>query len=535
MHVLFASGIDGFCHRYAVLHWAEQLATRGIAATVRAHLDPRLAGDLVDHDLLVLYRVPSSPWIARLIEWAHARGRPTVFAIDDLIFDPDVPEPPLLGTRSDDDRRAWHEGVRRYRTTLLACRVFLGTTPALCAHARAAGKSVHLHRAGLGAVELALGARARARDAGGARLFRLGYFSGTPTHDDDFATIAPVIADLLERHPGVELLVGGEVTLAPVLARFGARILRLPLVPWAELPTVLASVDVNLAPLAWEHPFVAAKGAIKYLEAAAVGVPTVASPTEAFRDAITDGANGVLAADAAAWHEALTTLITDPARAGRLGAAAREDVGRRFDPVTQGEALASMLHHCLERKGPAGGVGTAPAPADELTIARSFPEGLARTAREPHALPDVATPAAIETTMPLADRMLLAQAFVPRRRGLLRVDVHTITYGQTLDHELEIRLRRDDGLVVASERMPAALVPNGDWLALAVPTQDDSAGRTYTLELEARGTGPGNALSFGVAARADDWRPFVLDGAAGTGTLAIRTFAAADTRGADAS
>ena len=27
MRVLFASGIDGFCHRYAVLHWAEQLAT----------------------------------------------------------------------------------------------------------------------------------------------------------------------------------------------------------------------------------------------------------------------------------------------------------------------------------------------------------------------------------------------------------------------------------------------------------------------------------------------------------------------------
>jgi hypothetical protein len=131
--------------------------------------------------------------------------------------------------------------------------------------------------------------------------------------------------------------------------------------------------------------------------------------------------------------------------------------------------------------------------------------------------------------------MLLAQTFVPRRRGLLRVDLQTITYGQALDHELEIRLRRDDGTVVASERMPAALAPDRDWLALAVPTQDDSAGRTYTLELEAHGTGPGNALSFGVAAVADGWQSFTLDGAAGTGVLAIRTFTAAEAGRADAS
>src|SRR5258706_10612919 len=88
MRVLFASGIDGFCHRYAVLHWAEQLATQAIASTVRAHSDPRLAADLATHDVLVLYRVPDGAWVRHLLAHARALGVATVFAVDDLIFEP---------------------------------------------------------------------------------------------------------------------------------------------------------------------------------------------------------------------------------------------------------------------------------------------------------------------------------------------------------------------------------------------------------------------------------------------------------------
>ncbi len=82
MRVLFASGIDGFCHRYAVLHWAEQLATQAIASTVRAHTDPRLAADLATHDVLVLYRVPDGAWVRHLLAHARALGVATVFAVD---------------------------------------------------------------------------------------------------------------------------------------------------------------------------------------------------------------------------------------------------------------------------------------------------------------------------------------------------------------------------------------------------------------------------------------------------------------------
>jgi glycosyltransferase involved in cell wall biosynthesis len=534
MRVLFASGIDGFCHRYAVLHWAEQLATHEVASTTRAHTDPRLAADLRTHDVLVLYRVPDGAWVRHLLARARALARPTVFAVDDLIIDPTLTDPPPVRRLDETARRLWHDGVARYRRTLLACDAFLATSEPLADAGRAARRRTYLHRCGLGARELALGAaaarRAAAAQAAAGRLasrahapVRLGYFSGTATHDDDLASIAPVLRSLLDRDPLLALVVAGPVTLAPPLAALGARVERLPLVPWPELPSHLAAVDVNLAPLAWHDRFVAAKGAVKYLEAAAVGVPTVASPTDAFRHATRDGETGLLAGDAESWSAALTGLIDDAHRRARLGAAARADVNDRFAPSPQGRELRALLEDAVTR-GACHERADANDAEDEIALARRFPGEVARAAREPNALPDVAL-AAAATTPPLADGVVLAQRFRSRRAALARVDVHTVTYGLAFDHELELRLCRADGSVVADQRFAAALAPDRDWVSLELAPEEDSADRDYVLELRARGTGPRNALSFGATAEPGPEGTYLLGDTAGPGSLALRTFA----------
>jgi hypothetical protein len=304
-----------------------------------------------------------------------------------------------------------------------------------------------------------------------------------------------------------------------------------PLVPWPALPARVAAVDVNLAPLAWHDPFVVAKGAVKYLEAAAVGIPTVASPTDAFRDAIRDGATGLLAADAASWDAALTSLITDAPRRLRLGAAAHADVATRFAPAEQGRELRAILADVVAapaaRDRAAAARATLAELDDEVALARRFPGEVARAAREPNALPDVSlAPTAVSP--PLADGVILEQRFRLARPGLARVDVHTVTYGLPLDHVLELRLRRADGALVSAASVPAALAPDRDWLALEFAPEQSSADRVYVLELRARGTGSRNALSFGATTAPHEHGAYLLDGAAGAGSLALRTFAADD-------
>ena len=102
MRVLFVSGIDGFCHRYQVLHRAAQLAALGATATVRHFSDPRLPDDLGTHDLLFLYRVPETVATRALLEAAGDLGLPRIACIDDLIFVSDI-----LDARQDPDKMMW--------------------------------------------------------------------------------------------------------------------------------------------------------------------------------------------------------------------------------------------------------------------------------------------------------------------------------------------------------------------------------------------------------------------------------------------
>jgi glycosyltransferase involved in cell wall biosynthesis len=523
MRVLFASGIDGFCHRYNVLHWAEQLATQGIASSAFAHTDPRLAAALRTHDVLVLYRVPDGPWIRHLLGRAAALGRPTVFAVDDLIVEPALADVPLLHARTTPEQRLWHEGVARYRRTLEACDAFLATTEPIAALGRALGIPTHLHPCGVSTPELAIGAAARAAVPRPTTV-RLGYFSGTDTHDADFASIAPALAEALAAHPALALLVVGPVALPTALAPYAARVVRRSLVAWTALPALVASCTASLVPLDWTHPFVAAKGAVKYLEAAAVEVPVIASPTEAFRETVRDGVTGWLAADLDAWRGALATVASQPTRAAHVGATARADLMLRFSPASQGRALAAFLSTVV------AGLRARPATAaddgarTEAELVAAFPGEVARAAREPDARPDHVAPPALAPTPPLADGRVLAQRFPSRFAGLMRVDVHTITYGLPLAHTLHASVRRDDGSEVASRVVAAGVAPDADWLAIDLPPEPDSAGRTYTLELRARGTGDRNALSFGVSTAPDE--PYTTDGIAGPGALALRSFAA---------
>ncbi len=531
MRVLIASGIDGFCHRYGPLHWAEQLATQGIGSTVWAHTDPRLTADLESHDVLLLYRVPDGDWIRHLLGRAASLDRPTVFAVDDLIVDPALTDVPPLRGRSDEARELWHDGVARYRRTLEACDALVATTGPIAAVGRVLGTPTLLQRQGVSVVELQIAAAARATRAADARPARLGYFSGTATHDDDLATIATPLATVLDRHPNVELVIVGPVATPAALDRLAARILRRPLVDWTELPTLVASCTASLVPLEWRHPFVAAKGAVKYLEAASVGVPVIASPTDAFHDAVRDGVTGWIAADAAAWERALEVVVSHPERAAHVGATARADVELRFTPAAQGRPLAAFLSTVmagLRRTRPASLGRVA---RSERELVALDPGGVARAAREPAARPDHRATLGAAVSPPLGDGQTFVQRFACRHDGLVRVDVRTVTYGLALDHVLDATLRRDDGSVVASHETWAGVAPDRDWLAIDVPPEGCSGGRTYTLELGARGTGPRNALSFGlddapgepcrvVAGGGSD--DVLADGAA----LALRTFTA---------
>ncbi len=98
--------------------------------------------------------------------------------------------------------------------------------------------------------------------------------------------------------------------------------------PWAQdvwEAFQAVDFDIALAPLA-DIPFNRAKSHIKVLEAAALGIPVVATDMEPYRDFVRDGETGFLIPPSQPdlWQERLHELVNDEAMREEMGAKARE-------------------------------------------------------------------------------------------------------------------------------------------------------------------------------------------------------------------
>lgn len=94
---------------------------------------------------------------------------------------------------------------------------------------------------------------------------------------------------------------------------FQKRIRRFPLTDWNGWFALASQFNINLAPLEHGNIFCRAKSEIKFVEAALLGVPTVASSVDPFEYAIRHGENGFLAGNVVEWIDALEKLVTQPA------------------------------------------------------------------------------------------------------------------------------------------------------------------------------------------------------------------------------
>jgi glycosyltransferase involved in cell wall biosynthesis len=350
-NVAFVVGADGAIARYRVHHPNEALALHGATTRIVHYLDPGIGQIAEGVDVVVLQRVPATAHLLEVIDRWRTAGTLVVFDVDDLIVDPDIVGTiPGIQRLAPTDLERYVDGLHRYRTTLEHCDGAIVPTPALAdSIGRLTGLPVAVASNGIGLVELRLAVAARARRPR-RDLVTIAYFSGSDSHQPDLDLITPALAEVLRQRPDVEVLVVGPVTPGPALAEFGDRVTLRSFQRWNDLYDQLAAVDVSLAPLVLPSEFNEAKSAIKWLEAAAVGVPTVASASGPFGRAIDDGRTGVLCASTEDWTRALFALVDDPARRRRIGAAAQREVELHHGPHVTAASWTNALGDLAGRR-----------------------------------------------------------------------------------------------------------------------------------------------------------------------------------------
>jgi glycosyltransferase involved in cell wall biosynthesis len=290
-------------------------------------------------DLLVVCRSGITEILLRLITLFKDKAKVVIFDTDDLIFDPGFSMQLALASGQDpSDAQTldyWHAYTSRMRETAILCdcitttNSYLATiaTQSLGIQSRVITNS--LNQGQILASEETFELKSANSFSRNSR-FTIGYFSGSPSHKNDFALIAKALARLLEMRSFVDIIVAGYIELGIPLSRFSDRVTYEPFRDYISLQRLIATCELCVAPLEY-NTFTNCKSELKYFESAAVGTACIASPTFAFKQAISNDVNGYLSRS----HEWLPILISaadNPGRIAQISKNAFKSATTRYSP-----------------------------------------------------------------------------------------------------------------------------------------------------------------------------------------------------------
>jgi glycosyltransferase involved in cell wall biosynthesis len=310
---------DTSTFRYRVYNMIQVLREfgDGIGAGFFGNDDHEHLARVVDvADVIVVCRAGYNQHINEMITRAKAKGKRVIFDVDDLVFNTDYVHL-ILRTldQSLETVEAWNHWfgfIGRIGATLRMCDAAIATNAYLAekiSEYSGLPSSVipnFLDREQLEISDRIFEAKARSDFRRNGEI-HIGYFSGTPTHNHDFAIVNSALATVLEEDARVRIVVVGFLELKGGLERFADRIIFYPLHDFINLQRLMSMVEINIVPL-MDNGFTNCKSELKYFEAAAVGTLTIATPIHSYASCIENGENGYLST-ATQWLTSIRTLI----------------------------------------------------------------------------------------------------------------------------------------------------------------------------------------------------------------------------------
>jgi O-antigen biosynthesis protein len=349
--ILLISGGSGESSRYRTRHIKEFLCFKGFRAKTVIQGNMFLSRCSKDFKIFVFHRVLWDEKIKIFVEKKKNENKIIIFETDDLVFDD------VLFKKTDAyqsmhflEKELYKKAMGKEFLEDTSVQVATTTTRFLQEKLEVKGKRVFiipnmLSRADMMWCDRVLYSK-KMGDWEKNESVVLGYFSGTKSHKRDFALLTKTLVRIFSTYPNISLLIAGPLVLEDALKPFSERILRIPFSERKSHFLHIASVDINLAPLEIDDAFCQAKSEVKFIEAGAVEIPTVASATNTFQLAIDQGVDGFFAENEEQWYTFLSKLIEDQDLRKNMGREARKKVIERY--ITQADVSKEYIHFLQE-------------------------------------------------------------------------------------------------------------------------------------------------------------------------------------------
>lgn len=335
------------CIRYRIDQKVSQLAKKGVIVKSIAWNDSlqSLKEAVLFSDIIIFYRCPAMPILLQIVEKAKALGKVCIYDIDDLIFSKAYPPPSATyGAMVDEDQ--YTELVRSfplYAEMAKACHYALASTIPLAdkLNELVQFNRTYVHRNALDQHSV-IRSKNHSNDKKTIDLF---YGSATLAHNSDFtSTLLPVLVDLLKSRTDLRLVILGHLKLGHLIpADINEQVKTLPYISDTGVYLeVLGQSDINLAVLD-RDAITDGKSEIKWLEAGAMGIPSVVSETANYLDVIKDGETGYIALSSEEWKTKLTALIESADLRNKIGANAKAFIEKEYSEQKMSDDLHAAL------------------------------------------------------------------------------------------------------------------------------------------------------------------------------------------------
>ncbi|MEY8689125.1 MAG: glycosyltransferase [Leptothrix sp. (in: b-proteobacteria)] len=315
----FSEDFTSNTFRYRCLNPSEAINTlsQDISASCFSLVDaPHIENIAKAADQLVICRTRYDENIQRIIDCFKKLGKSVFFDIDDLIFNTSyaklVANSIGYSVRNENEWNSWFAYMSRHEATMRMCDGCITTNTTLAKeierHTNLPTKVMRNflnHRQESYSDELFYN-KASKKSIGGHNT-KIGYFSGTPTHAEDFKIAYEGICSAMHSREDIQLLLVGHVNHDALDKAHSKRTTILKPHDPITLQKLINSVDINIAPLNL-NIFTECKSELKFFEAGIVGTITIASPSKVYKDCIQDGENGLLA-DKDQWHDRIISVV----------------------------------------------------------------------------------------------------------------------------------------------------------------------------------------------------------------------------------
>ena len=279
---------------------------------------------VLDYRVIIFYLCPWTAKVNEAITLAKKLNKKVIFDVDNLLIDTKYTNMiPFIKSLSIKEKKLFDENIVRIGKTLKLCDFAVTTTKVLAKELKHYISNVFINPDVVNEEmwKISYDILKKENDKKMKDHLIIGYWNENISLNSNFDMIKPVLLKILKEFKNVEILFFGELNYSvnyKYYKEFQSQINYKEVTNLKKLLQIISNVDIILAPLE-NNIFNAAQNEIKWVEAALVKVPTVASNFGVFKQVIKDKETGILCSELNDWYISLKNLIINENFRKKLG------------------------------------------------------------------------------------------------------------------------------------------------------------------------------------------------------------------------